>query len=499
MQFGIFIALTLGFLSGIISGMFILPSQIIEHVWSVILIVIISSVILKKVTRSKNIFPIMFFLIIGGSVGLWRISVFHADYPFEQLIRFHDTTITVVGRIHKPPELFPDKQIVVVTPKIINGEKMPIKTQKMSVRTTPNANFTAGDYVIITGKFRARDNFISDSDRVVPYRMMSYAKKIAGDIYFPTKSEVVKKEPNTYTFLSKIKVRFLESLNSTFVLPASGLLAGMMIGDTSSLNADMLDVFRMVGLIHIVVLSGYNITLIANTFVKIFASRGYYQRLFFAMIALVVFIGIVGISQTALRAGIMALCVFLAQYYIRPYMITRALLIALVVMVWFSPYAILYDLSLQLSFLATLGIVYVFPFFEKRYEQFSKNILGEIILQTVAVNLVVLPLILYKMGTVSPVFLPLNMLVLGFVPFLTIGGFIVTLLGLVIPQVAIILAYPIQYMTDAIINLAGWTAEHDPFYTTLPVFPVVWIGIYYGIFLYILMRLYAQKNIIDAK
>jgi competence protein ComEC len=185
----------------------------------------------------------------------------------------------------------------------------------------------------------------------------------------------------------------------------------------------------------------------------------------------------------------MALCLFSAQYFIRPYMIGRALLVALVIMVWVSPYSILFDLSLQLSFLATLGIVYLFPILKNKYEKLSENFLGEIVLQTIAVNILVLPLILYQIGSVSPVFLPLNVLVLGFVPFLTIGGFIVTAIGFVSSSIAIIGAYPIQFMTDSIIRLAQWTSQHDPFYIILEPFSLkILIGVYGCVLIYLIIK-----------
>lgn len=489
MHMGIFTSLVAGFLGGVIMGMFFIPIQLLEKSIPLFLGIIVLAIGIQKITRHTFIIPIVFSITFGAVVGFLRIDYFHQQYPFDQMLHFNDTTIQVVGEVHKSPEFFPTHQSVLITPLVINGEKIPEKTQRISVRAMTYQTFQAGDTVHVSGKFRVRLDFDSDTGRTVSYRMMSYSKKIAGDIYYPTLFEVVRSNPNGYTFLSRVKQKFLGSLNNLFTLPASGLLSGMMIGDTSSLNSDMLEVFRMVGLIHIVVLSGYNVTLVANAFISLFSFRGYYGRLVFAMVALVFFIGVVGVSQTALRAGIMALCVFSAQYFIRPYMISRALLIALAIMVWFSPYSLLFDLSLQLSFLATIGIVYLFPILQARFSKFSENILGEITLQTIAVNIIVLPMILYQMGAVSPVFLPLNILVLGFIPFLTIGGFLVTLLGFALPQVAIIGAYPIQYITDLIIRFAEWTAGHDPFYITLPPFSI-WVvfGIYGILGLFIITR-----------
>ncbi len=486
MHMGIFSGGMTGFFSGIILGMFFVFPDII-HEWKLIGIgIVIASFFIMRITRYQLLIPIIISIIIGLVIGFWRTHQFHVQYPFETFTDYHKSSITVVGEIYKPPDITPNRQTLLVIPMSINEK--PIRTKMIiTVRATPMQAYQSGDIVRVRGQFTLRSDFMSETGRLVPYRMMSYSKKILGDISFPTSIRLIGHDANIYTWLSSVKNMFTQSLHSIFTLPGSGLLSGMMLGDTSALDNSILETFRMVGLIHIVVLSGYNITLITNAFVKIFAFRGYFGRIQFALLSLVLFIGIVGISATALRAGIMAACVFLARYFIRPSITTRILLVTLAVMVFLSPYALLFDLSLQLSFLATIGIIYLFPYAQEKFPRFSEGTFSEIILQTITVNILVLPLILYQIGTISPIFLPVNVLVLGFIPLLTIGGFIVTFLGIFAPSLAMIGAYPIQILTDGIIRFADWTARHDPFFTTIPQFSFIFlIGIYVVIFGYII-------------
>ncbi len=323
---------------------------------------------------------------------------------------------------------------------------------------------------------------------------MSYSRKVAGDIKSPKLIQVIKSDHNAWQFFASIKKKFLTTLNELFISPASGLLSGIIIGDTSNLDSGLLDIFRAVGLIHIVVLSGYNITLVANFFVRMFAPLGYYRRLITAMISLIFFILIVGISPTAMRAGIMALCAFAARYYIRPYIVTRGIGIALFVMVWMSPYSLLFDLSLQLSFLATIGIVYVFPLISEHYEHLAENTFGEILLQTIAVNMLTLPIIIYQMGTFSPISFPINIVVLVFVPWLTVGGFAAVFIGTIFIPLGKVIAFPVQIITNSIIDIATWTANNDPFKINFPLFSVYWIlGIYIIIFIYLIRNLLKRQ------
>jgi competence protein ComEC len=349
--------------------------------------------------------------------------------------------------------------------------------------------------LVVSGKFKARADFQSDSGRVVQYRLMSYSRKIAGDITFPKLEHRISGSNNAWNIFVNIKKKFIRTLNELFIAPASGLLAGIIIGDTSSLDNNLLDVFRAVGLIHIVVLSGYNITLVANFFVRMFAPLGYYRRLITAMIALIFFIAVVGISQTALRAGIMALCAFAARYYIRPYVVSRGIFLALLIMVWISPYALLFDLSLQLSFLATFGIVFIFPLISKKFPHLAENNFGEILLQTVAVNIVTLPIIIYQMGYFSLISFPINIAVLGFVPWITVLGFLAVFIGMIIGSLGKLIAFPVQIIVDVIIRITTWAAENDPFKLSFPTFSLFWLlGIYVIILFIVISKLKNSKK-----
>lgn len=480
MHMGIFSGGILGFLSGIILGMFFMFPDILNEWRLIITGVVVLSFLIMRITNYQVIIPILISVLLGLIVGFWRTHQFHERYPFGTFSDYQEKVITVIGKVSEPPKLTPVRQTVLIVPKTINGKAIETK-MIISVRTSPLEEYRSGDYVRVTGKFQLRSDFISETDRQVSYRMMSYSKKILGDINFPTSLRIIGHESIITTWLSSMKNKFTESLHTIFILPGSGLLSGMMLGDTSAIDYSILDAFRMVGLIHIVVLSGYNITLITHTFIKIFAFRGYFGRLQLALGALVLFIGIVGISATALRAGIMAACVSLARYFVRPAITTRVLLITLAIMVFFSPYALLFDLSLQLSFLATIGIVYLFPYFQEKFPRLAEGTFSEIVLQTIAVNCVVLPLILYQIGTISPVFLPVNVLVLGFIPFLTIGGFVITSIGVIAPKIALVAAYPVQFLADMIIAFADWTAQHDPFFTTIPQFSLTILILVYGV------------------
>jgi len=493
MKSDIFFSGTIAIITGMVLGMIIPKHEIFDHWWMMIVGIMLWSFLVQKLFRSNRFLLVMIVSGIFLTLGFLRTDLFHKQYPFDLWYEYHDEPITLVGNVQSQPEFKPGNQAIQIYPETINGQKITGHRKSIVLRTSDLYTFKPGDTVIATGTFQIRRDFVSDTGRTVHYQLMSYSKKIAGDIRYPTIVDHIPATQNISGVLVTVKKKFLDTLHQLFFAPAGGLLAGMMIGDTSSLDGAFLEVFRLVGLIHIVVLSGYNITLIANAFVKTFSPFGYYRRLVFAMIAIVLFIIMVGISQTALRAGIMALCVFSAAYFLRPYAILRALLIALMIMALVSPYALLFDLSLQLSFLATIGIAFVFPILQTRFPKIAQSNLGEIFLQTLGVNLFVLPMILYQIGYFSLVSFPMNVLVLGFVPLLTIGGFLVTLLGMIAFPLAQVFAVPIQVVTDLIIKFSVWTSAHDPFQTRVPQFPL-WLLITLYILLIVWLIRFSLRN-----
>lgn len=475
----VFFTSIISMISGMVAAMFIMSNQLMGKSWIIIIGILFFIYLLNKVIPIKNYRNIFVLAIICFLLGFWRTDQFHQKYPFTAFDKYNNQTIIIVGNVGQSPAYKPGKQLVRIHPELINGEKVSMNSRDVIATFSDLEEFSVGDKLVVSGKFKARVDFESDSGRAVQYRLMSYSRKIAGDIAFPKLEHRVPSSNNLWNIFSNVKQKFIQTLNELFIAPASGLLAGIIIGDTSSLDNDLLDVFRAVGLIHIVVLSGYNITLVANFFIRMFAPLGYYRRLVTAMIALLFFIAVVGISQTALRAGIMALCAFAARYYIRPYIVSRGIFLALLIMVWISPYALLFDLSLQLSFLATFGIVYIFPLISKKFPSLAGNSFGEILLQTIAVNIITLPIIIYQMGYFSLISFPINIAVLGFIPWITILGFLAVFIGMITISLGKLIAFPIQVIVDVIIKITSWIAEHDPFKLSFPVFSVYWLIVIY--------------------
>ena len=236
---------------------------------------------------------------------------------------------------------------------------------------------------------------------------------------------------------------FEETLSRVLREPEAGLAKGLLLGGDNYLPRDLKDSFTRVGLSHMIAVSGYNITLIAQMLLSLGLILGLWrkQSIWFALIGIVFFIVMIGLPASAARAGTMASIVFLALQSGRLARPVNALLFAGAAMLLLNPLLFRYDLGFQLSFLATLGILLLMPY----YEHFSpKQVIlkkgGEILFMTIAVELFVLPLILFSFHTFSPLIIIGNFLVV-LVPFAMAASFLAGIAFLIIPGAHVVFAW----------------------------------------------------------
>lgn len=172
--------------------------------------------------------------------------------------------------------------------------------------------------------------------------------------------------------------------------------------------------------------------------------------------AVALFIIFVGATPTALRAGIMAAIALYARGSGKEIHGVILLSIAGAAMILYEPRLLLYDPSFQLSFLATLGLILWTPhtvaWLGRIPERFG---LREIIATTLSTQLVILPYILWYMGSVSLLGFVSNILVVPLVPYVMAFGFITLLLGLIYVP----LSMPFAYLAYGLLLCILWVAH----------------------------------------
>lgn len=170
-------------------------------------------------------------------------------------------------------------------------------------------------------------------------------------------------------------------------------------------------------------------------------------------------------------------------------------------MLFFQPLLLRYDIGFQLSFLATLGIIAVAPFLDRflSKEFFGKSFV-EIFFLTFAVELFVMPVIIYQFHIFSSYALLANVLLLQLVPYAMALGFISALAFFILPGLHMLpaaLAYfflrSITYTVEQMSLLPGATVQMSLTKTAL----CIWYGLlFFGI---VIARKHMQRKYVQTK
>jgi len=311
-----------------------------------------------------------------------------------------------------------------------------------------------GDEITLSGQLFLPEPFLTDSGNIFYYDRFLATKNIIGSIYRPAIYKIEKNE----SFIKKlfiIKQKFVGRMNHLLPYPEAPLLSGILLGVKDSLGEKRLVDYRIAGLIHIIVLSGSNVAIIIEAVRRsIPLSRKW--NILCAYIFIVLFAVVVGGGATVIRASIMAGISLLAQITYSKYSVYRSLWGAVFIMSFISPGIILYDSSFLLSFLATCGMVYINPILEPKLSKIPN--FGElrfIISSTISTYIIVLPYLLFSMGSLSLVSLPVNLISLPLVPWSMLFGFLSTTLSFVSQN----LSNPLEWLTVGILKYINLVVE----------------------------------------
>ncbi|MCW9054502.1 MAG: ComEC family competence protein [Candidatus Pacebacteria bacterium] len=359
--------------------------------------------------------------------------------------------------------------------------------------------FHYGDRVRLEGELMKPGGFTTDAGRYFNYAAYLSKDDIFYEMIFPEISFVSSGHGNIIKrHLFSFKHSFLESIGRLIPDPESSLLGGLVVGAKQSLGEKLQQDFRTTGIIHIVVLSGYNVTIVADAIMRALSFFPSAIGLMLGVSAIPLFAIMVGGSATIVRASIMALFVILARATGRTSDMTRGLFIAGFLMLLHNPKILIHDASFQLSFLATLGLIWLAPLLEEWLHFVPSRLqFREFATATIATQIFVLPLLLYKVGELSLVALPVNLLVLITVPITMLFGFLAGVVGFVSQSLATPFAFLAQIFLSyqlGVVDLFARLPFASLHLDTFPLWLMVGIYLLYGVVLLILIRWRRQEE-----
>lgn len=484
----IFYGAGFGFLFGVL-----LRSFAAIDFYSALFILFVAAAILILFIVFKNKWGIVASIfILTLALGILRFNA--ADVPPPQALESKvEEKITLSGIISDEPSIRENNQHLVVnlyptSPLRKGEEKEGVMSTRILLFAGLEGDYRYGDEIKFTGVLKKPENFETEQGKIFDYQNYLRKDGILYTMIYP-EIEILSRGHGNFVKhgLFAMKNKFLETINFAVPAPESLLMGGLILGERAAFPEELRQNFIDTGTIHIVALSGYNVTIVAEWFMKLFAFLPQALAFGAGIFAIFLFVLMTGANSTAVRAGVMASLALIARANGRDKDAARALLFTAVAMLLWNPFLLVFDASFELSFLATIAVIFFAPKIEKYFLWVTKKFgLRDIVSITFAAYVFVFPFILYKMGNFSLVALPANILVLPLIPLTMAAGFLTGALGLIWYGLAVPLGFISYLMLRYELAVIDFLASLPFAAFSISHFSLVFTLIIYAGFIYVL-------------
>lgn len=479
------------FLIFFISGVFA------ESIWPIIsqvnliLFVTAITVIAINFKNRRNFF--LFSCLLGLVLGIWI------------------TNKEIIKTYNHLKENFSGQVVVVKDPRMRNEYQQIVVRDVNKLENKENLLINTGLYPQYQfGEFLEVQCLLTNPENKYP--KFNYIRYLAKDsIYQICKKAKIKKITDEgiilnsfYSFriitLQKmlvIKNALEEKINLIFKQPEAGYLAGLLLGGEERLPQEVAESFRRTGTTHTVAVSGYNITILASFLVLLGIFIGLWRQKAFwlATLGITFFVLMIGSPASAVRAAIMGILLLWAAKNGRLSDSFRAIILAAAIMLFFSPFILLYDAGFQLSFLAALSIVLIYgPLSEKKEIKNDFLELKSIFWITISVQLGVLGILIYSFESFSVISILANLIILPLIPFIMLGGFSVILISFFSMFLAKLISLPFALALSLEIKVIEYLAKFSWSIIEIKNVGIVWLVIYYLFFIGLVLSLRRIKK-----
>jgi len=347
---------------------------------------------------------------------------------------------------------------VVEVRKMENSQRLIVRldephTGRLSVVARAYPTVAYGDALVLTGNIQRPKE---DSWRFL------LKDALFATMQFPEVDRVKRNDGNPIvTRLFAIRRAAVETYKRALPADEAALLAGITLGERAEFDREFRENMANSGTTHLVALSGYNISVVAEAILLACGLLLRRTAAFYATLGAVVgFVVMAGAEASVVRAAIMGSIVLLATHIGRTHSMRNAIAISACAMVLYNPNVLRYDLGFQLSFAALIGIIYVKPYLDAYIKRKKSGVLNwrENLSGTLSAQLMVFPILMQSVGSFSLVSLASNIVILSFIP-VTMGlGFLIAAIGFVAAPLATIPAWGVSVLLQyeiGVIELFG--------------------------------------------
>lgn len=379
----------------------------------------------------------------------------------------------------------------------------------LSLNKNKDIELEYGDKILIKGEF-------VEPSEVRNYGGFDYKEylksiKIHGTIKADN-IEILAKNSNNpiFTFANKINLKIKENINKLIPEKYSAIFTGLILGDTSKVEEEVNDDFKIANISHVLAISGMHITYIVIG-IELLLKRGIGKRKtrIITIIILVMYMFITGFMPSVVRSSIMGIIMLISKLIHRKNDIWTSISLSLLILLIYNPFLIL-NVGLQLSYLGTIGIVCfnknVYNFLRKLKIQNKKirhrinrkfilfmDKIKEILSVTLSAQIVILPILLFNFNILGIYFFISNILVSIIIGPIIIVGFVCILISFISIEIAKILSIFMSVGIQILISISE--ISHLPFSKIYIPTPKVWQIVIYYICVIVINKIYISFNL----
>ena len=345
-------------------------------------------------------------------------------------------------------------------------------------KDSTSASLLPGDELFVYARIEPPKN--REEEPTSDYARFLYYKGVSGTAYVPA-GAWRKTDGRTDTPLKTKALLFREKILQKYRQWGIGteqmpVLSALTLGHKGSLEKETREAYSVAGISHVLALSGMHvgiIWLLLDVLLRPLARmRLRWLKGMFMIAALWAFAFVVGLEASVVRAVWMCMLMEMGRWSGFKPLSLNTLAIAAFFMLLYRPFY-LFDVGFQLSFVAVLSILIVYPLFNHGFQ--IKNKVGQwtwgMLCISMAAQLGTAPLVMYYFSSFSVYFLLTNIVAALLVPFIIYGAVLMVVTAC-IPALQEVVVKLLNAGVSALNGLAGWTSSLPCATFTIPVQPI---------------------------
>jgi competence protein ComEC len=351
------------------------------------------------------------------------------------------------GTITSPVDKLPLKQIFVLRADSlwILEKKYPTSGQVLVSLYEYNSSIEYGDRLVLRGDLRTPPGERNPGD--FNYQKYLAAQNIQATLKIENnRNIVILDKGGGYWFLRAIvypaRQWVIRVVEGTVQGQPAALLKGLLVGTRGEIEKDLMEAFANIGVIHILSVSGLHVGFVVLGLIYFLQLLQIKDplRAVLVVLGLVFYTYLTGASAPVIRSAIMAAVVVSGLALQRQTDVVNSISIAAWIILAMNPLQ-LFEASFQLSFVAILGIIFIYTSLKKIFkswytewqqkEQNAKAYIMDLFLVSLGAQLATLPLTIYYYSRIPLLSIAANLIVVPLSGINIALGFISVFLALV--------------------------------------------------------------------